>query len=70
MRISVIVEKLAIAQRHRVLVLPVHYPELNPVELVWSIIKNKCGRLLRQGVKFSEVREHLEQSVTRLPRLN
>ena len=57
-----IVEKMAIAQGHRVLVLPVHHPELNPIELVWAIIKNECGRLLRQGVKFNEVRDRLEQA--------
>jgi len=61
-----IVEKMAVAQGHRVLVLPVHHPELNPIELVWAIIKNECGRLLRQGIKFSEVRDHLEQALEKI----
>lgn len=61
-----IVEKMATAQGHRVLVLPVHHPELNPIELVWAIIKNECGRLLRQGVRFSEVREHLERALEKI----
>ena len=61
-----IVENTALAQGHRVLVLPVHHPELNPIEWVWAIIKNECGRLLRQGVKFSEVRKHLEHALEKI----
>lgn len=57
-----LVQKMAEAQGHKVLLLPVHHPELNPIELIWAIVKNECGRLLRQGVKFPEVREHLENA--------
>jgi hypothetical protein len=54
------VQTLAEAHGHKFLLLPVHHPELNPIELIWAIVKNECGRLLRQGVKFPEVREHLQ----------
>jgi hypothetical protein len=57
-----VVQKFAEAQGHKLLLLPVHHPELNPIELIWAIVKNECGRLLRHGVKFAEVREHLEQA--------
>jgi hypothetical protein len=54
-----IVQKIAENAGHKLLLLPVHHPELNPIELVWGITKNECGRLLRDGVKFIEVRKHL-----------
>ena len=58
-----IVQKIAEKEGHKVLILPVHHPELNPIELVWAIVKNECGRLLRNGIKFIEVREHLENAL-------
>ena len=61
-----LITKLAAAQGHRVLVLPVHHPELNPIELVWAIVKNECARLLRTGTQFKEVRQHLETAFARL----
>lgn len=61
-----VVQKWAEAHGHQVLFLPVHHPELNPIELVWAIVKNECGRLLRQGVKFTEVRDHLEQACEKI----
>ena len=51
---------------HKVLILPVHHPELNPIELVWAIVKNECGRLLRNGIKFMEVRDHLESAFSNI----
>jgi len=38
----------------------IHHPELNPIETIWAIVKNECGKLLRQGIQFKEVRKHLE----------
>ena len=55
-----LVQKMAEQQGHKVLLLPVHHPELNPIETIWAIVKNECGKLLRQGIQFKEVREHLE----------
>ena len=55
-----LVQKIAEQQGHKVLLLPVHHPELNPIETIWAIVKNECGKLLRQGIQFKEVREHLE----------
>jgi len=55
-----IVQKLAEQKGHKILLLPVHHPELNPIETIWAIVKNECGKLLRQGIKFKEVRQHLE----------
>ncbi len=60
---TLIVQKIAEKEGHKVLILPVHHPELNPIELVWAIVKNECGRLLRNGIKFIEVREHLENAL-------
>jgi len=55
-----LVQKMAELQSHKVLLLPVHHPELNPIETIWAIVKNECGKLLRQGIPFQEVRKHLE----------
>jgi hypothetical protein len=35
-----LVEMLAEAEGHKVLFLPVHHPELNPMELVWATVKH------------------------------
>lgn len=61
-----LIEKLAKKQGHKVLFLPVHHPELNPIETVWAVVKNECGRLLRSGIKFKEVRIHLEKAFTKI----
>ena len=61
-----IVQKIAEKAGHKFLLLPVHYPELNPIELVWGIVKNECGRLLRNGTKFVEVRDHLVKAFDRI----
>lgn len=55
-----IVQKIAEQKKHKVLLLPVHHPELNPIETLWAIVKNECGKLLRQGTQFKQVRDHLE----------
>jgi hypothetical protein len=61
-----LITKLAARHGHQVLILPVHHPELNPIELVWAIVKNECARLLRTGTQFKEVRQHLEAAFTKL----
>ncbi len=61
-----LVQKIAEQQGQKVLLLPVHHPELNPIETVWAIVKNECGKLLRQGIQFKEVRTHLETAFGRI----
>lgn len=61
-----IVQKIAEKRGHKVLILPVHHPELNPIELIWGIVKNDCGRKLREGIKFTEVREHLVNALNNI----
>ncbi len=39
------------------------HPELNPIETLWAIVKNECGKLLRQGIQFKQVRAHLETAL-------
>jgi hypothetical protein len=50
------VQKIAEDNGHAVLLLTNHHPEFNPIELIWAFVLNDCGRLLRQGIKFQEVR--------------
>ena len=61
-----IIEKLGIPKGYKVLFLPVHHPELNPIEYVWAIVKNECGRLLRSGVKFKDVKENLKKAFEKI----
>lgn len=61
-----IIQKIAENMGHKFLLLPVHHPELNPIELVWGIVKNECGRLLRDGIKFLEVREYLVNALDKI----
>ncbi len=44
------VEILAEEKGHKVLFLPVHHPELNPIELVWATVKNHCGTVFSNSV--------------------
>jgi len=59
------VELLAEAQGHKVLFLPVHHPELNPIELVWATVKHYCGAIFSNSTSFKEQRQHLEESFER-----
>jgi transposase len=59
------VEILAEAQGHKVLFLPVHHPELNPIELVWATVKHYCGTIFSNSTSFKEQRQHLEESFER-----
>jgi transposase len=56
------VEILAEEQGHRTLFLPVHHPELNPIELVWATAKNQCASLFSNTTSFNEQRENLEKA--------
>src|SRR5881409_1927371 len=56
------VEILAEAQGHKMLFLPVHHPELNPIELVWATVKHYCGTIFSNSTSFKEQRQHLEES--------
>jgi len=57
-----LVQKIAEGIGHKVSRMPVHHPELNPIETVWAIVKNHCGRLLRNGTTFKQVRQRLENA--------
>ena len=59
------VEILAEEQGHKVLFLPVHHPELNPIELVWATVKHSCGTIFSNSTSFKEQRQHLEESFER-----
>ena len=49
------VQKEAQKYGHQLLVLPVHHPELNPIELTWALVKNQCAKKRRNGMSFKEV---------------
>ena len=59
------VEILAEEKGHKVLFLPVHHPELNPIEFVWATVKNYCGTVFSNSTSFKEQRQHLEESINK-----
>jgi len=59
------VEILAEAQGHKVLFLPVHHPELHPIELVGAAVKHYGGTIFSHSTSFKEQRQHLEESFER-----
>ena len=56
------VEVFAEEQGHKVLFLPVHHPELNPIELIWARVKHYCGAVFSNSTSFKAQRQHLEES--------
>jgi DDE superfamily endonuclease len=56
------VELFAEHKGHRVLFLPVHHPELNPIELVWNMGKGECARLFSHQTSFQDQRLRLEEA--------
>lgn len=56
------VELFAEEQGHKLVFLPVHHPELNPIELIWATVKNYCGGVFSNSTSFKDQRQHLEES--------
>jgi len=57
------VEVYAENSGHRILFLPVHHPELNPIELVWNTAKEYCARRFSNETSFQDQRTYLEQAL-------
>jgi winged helix-turn-helix protein len=60
-----LVEILAEEQGHKLLFLPVHHPEWNPIELVWATVKHYGGTIVSNSTSFKEQRQPLEESFGR-----
>lgn len=58
------VEMFAAQQGHRVLFLPVHHPELNPIELVWNTVKGECARQFSHQTSCQDQRIRVEEAVS------
>lgn len=58
-----LVQKEAQKRGHQLLILPVHHPELNPIELIWALVKNNCGKKLRNGMSFKDVLANLKSEL-------
>ncbi len=57
------VEIFAEDKGHKVLFLPVHHPELHPIEFVWAAVKNSWGTVFSNSTSFKDPRHHLEASI-------
>eukprot|EP00043_Microstomoeca_roanoka_P003223 m.42738 g.42738 ORF g.42738 m.42738 type:complete len:140 (+) comp11969_c0_seq1:181-600(+) len=51
--------QLAEAQSHKVLFLPPHSSDLQPLELVWALVKENIGRMSARTTTLEEVRKRL-----------
>ena len=65
-----LVQKEANKNGHQVLILPVHHPELNPIELIWALVKNKCAKKLRNGMSFKDVLANLKEEFKKITKEN
>ena len=57
------VEIVAEEKGHKVLFLPVHHPELNPIELVWATVKNYCGAVFSSRYPRADARGTLKEVI-------
>ena len=60
------IEVLAEAHGHRVLWTPPHYSDLNPIELVWALVKGRVARQRSKGTTTEQVRQRLHAEFARL----
>ncbi|MCP4143208.1 MAG: hypothetical protein GY755_23455 [Chloroflexi bacterium] len=65
-----LVQKEAQKYGHQLLILPVHHPELNPIELIWARVKNKCAKKLRNGMSFNDVLANLKEEFEHVSKAN
>jgi hypothetical protein len=59
-----LIQGIAREHGHQVLFLPVHHPELNPIEFVWAAVKDQCAQQYSNATSFQDQRTHLEQGFT------
>ena len=60
------IEVLAEAHGHRVLWTPPHYSDLNPIELVWALVKGRVARKHTKGTTMDQVKQRLHAEFSRL----
>lgn len=60
------VVQAAEAAGHRVIFTPPHYSDLQPIELVWALIKGNVGRQYSEGTKLSDVKSRLDREFAQL----
>lgn len=63
--ISYVIDELARAHGHYVLRLPPYYCELNPIELIWGIIKSDVA-VTNTTFKISDVKTLLEAAISKM----
>jgi transposase len=64
-------EKIAIVKAaeeagHKVLLTPPYHSDLQPIELVWALIKGNVGRMYAQGDSLQTVHKRLKEEFTKL----
>eukprot|EP00013_Stygamoeba_regulata_P022304 CAMPEP_0177647928 /NCGR_PEP_ID=MMETSP0447-20121125/10558_1 /TAXON_ID=0 /ORGANISM="Stygamoeba regulata, Strain BSH-02190019" /LENGTH=469 /DNA_ID=CAMNT_0019150539 /DNA_START=133 /DNA_END=1542 /DNA_ORIENTATION=- len=63
--ISVLLDEFS-TKDFKLLILPVHHPELNPIEKIWSVIKNYCRKNNHGGTKSLGLIERLVEEALEL----
>ena len=57
-----VIVQMAEEEGHEVLYSPPHYSDLQPIELVWAIVKGDVGRQYSTETTFKDVLEHLKHA--------
>ncbi|RHY94243.1 hypothetical protein DYB35_001234 [Aphanomyces astaci] len=57
-----VVVSMAEARGHKVVYTPPHHSDLQPIELVWAIVKGQAGRRYQDISKFHEVKARIQQA--------
>lgn len=55
------VDAIAEEHGHRVLFLPAHHSDLNPIELTWAFVKQRVGAQYTSSTKFKQVETRLSK---------
>ena len=61
-----VVRQMAKDAGHEVVYSPAHYLDLQPIEIVWAIVKGEVGRQYTTETTFRQVLERLEAAFTKL----
>ena len=61
-----LVKTMALERGHEVMYSPPHHSDLQPIELVWAVVKGEVGRQYTINTTFAQVLERLHSSFANL----
>ncbi|OAF63781.1 hypothetical protein A3Q56_08514 [Intoshia linei] len=64
--VDTVLEKMAKEKRHEVVYSPPYNSDLNPIEIIWAIVKTQVGRQYDTTSNFKKVLEKLQKAFSTL----